>query len=88
MSACLCHHSCGLGARLVGGSCEDVNECQWRPCLHDGECHNLQPGYLCVCGADYLGDHCQWPVSPPGSHLLAGPAAIAGLTISLLVMGK
>lgn len=88
MGVSLGHRSCGLGARLVGGGCEDVDECQWRPCLHGGVCHNLQPGYLCLCGADHAGDHCQWPVSPPQRHPLAGPAAIAGLTLSLLVLGK
>lgn len=80
--------SCGPGARLMGGACEDVDECQWRPCLHGGVCHDLQPGYLCVCGADHLGDHCQWAKSPPEGHPLASPAAIAGVTVSLLVLGK
>lgn len=72
----------------MSGICEDVNECQWQPCLNGGVCHNLRPGYLCVCGAGHLGDNCQWPVLLPETHPFVAPAAIAGLTFSVLVVGE
>ncbi|XP_063878026.1 putative neural-cadherin 2 isoform X1 [Scylla paramamosain] len=70
----------------MGGVCEDVDECLWRPCLHGGSCHNLRPGFLCVCGPDHLGDHCQWAKLAPEGHPLTAPAAIAAIAISVLVL--
>ncbi|KAK4305007.1 hypothetical protein Pmani_023077, partial [Petrolisthes manimaculis] len=48
---------CGPGGELVGGRCEDVDECVWEPCLHGATCHNTRPGYLCVCSPRHLGDN-------------------------------
>ena len=79
---------CGPGERLVSGVCEDVDECLWRPCLYGGSCHNLRPGFLCVCGPDHLGDHCQWAKLAPEGHPLTAPAAIVAITVSFLVLGK
>ncbi|KAK8374085.1 hypothetical protein O3P69_014994 [Scylla paramamosain] len=78
--------SCGPGRRVVDGACEDVDECQWRPCLHGGSCLNLQPGYLCVCGPGHVGDHCQWSKLASSGHPVAAPAAIAAITVSVLVL--
>ncbi|XP_063879939.1 putative neural-cadherin 2 isoform X2 [Scylla paramamosain] len=78
--------SCGLGRQLVGQSCKDVDECVWQPCLHSGNCYNLRPGYLCVCAPGYAGDNCQWSSHHSGGHLLTAPAAIAALTVSLLLL--
>lgn len=80
--------SCGPGTQLVNGACEDVDECMWRPCLHGGSCLNLRPGYLCVCGPGHLGDHCQWSELASNGHPLAAPAAIAAITVSILVLGE
>ncbi|KAG0725905.1 Neural-cadherin [Chionoecetes opilio] len=77
---------CGPGTRLVGGACEDVDECLWRPCLHGGSCLNLQPGYLCVCAPGHLGDHCQWSKLASNGHPAAAPAAIAAIAVSILVL--
>ncbi|MPC31870.1 Neural-cadherin [Portunus trituberculatus] len=78
--------SCGPGRQLMGGVCEDVDECLWQPCLHGGSCHNLRPGFLCVCGPDHLGDHCQWAKLAPEGHPLTAPAAIAAIAVSVLVL--
>ncbi|XP_050716089.1 putative neural-cadherin 2 isoform X2 [Eriocheir sinensis] len=78
--------SCGPGGRQVASVCEDVDECLWRPCLHGGSCHNLRPGFLCVCGPDHLGDHCQWAKIAPEGHPITAPAAIAAITVSVLVL--
>lgn len=78
--------SCGPGRRPMGGLCEDVDECLWEPCLHGGSCHNLRPGFLCVCGPDHLGDHCQWAKLAPEGHPLAAPAAIAAIVVSIFVL--
>lgn len=79
--------SCGPGGRQAGSVCEDVDECLWQPCLHGGSCHNLRPGFLCVCGPDHLGDHCQWAKIAPVGHPITAPAAIAAITVSVLVLG-
>ncbi|MPC83926.1 Cadherin-related tumor suppressor [Portunus trituberculatus] len=72
--------------RVVDGVCKDVDECQWRPCLHGGSCLNLQPGYVCVCGPGHVGDHCQWSKIATSGHPVAPPAAIAAITVSVLVL--
>nr|XP_045606773.1 putative neural-cadherin 2 [Procambarus clarkii] len=78
--------SCGPGEQVVGGACEDVDECAWRPCLHGGSCYNLRPGFQCVCGPGHTGDHCQWTEVATAGHPLAAPVAIAALTVSLLLL--
>lgn len=78
--------SCGSGRHLVGQSCKDVDECAWNPCLHGGTCYNLRPGYLCVCGSGHAGDNCQWNSHQSGGHPFTAPAAIAALTVSLLLL--
>lgn len=77
---------CGLGRRLVGGTCEDVDECLWQPCLNGGSCYNLRPGFLCVCGPGHSGEHCQWTDQGAAGHNLAAPLALAFLTLSLLLL--
>ncbi|CAL4133360.1 unnamed protein product, partial [Meganyctiphanes norvegica] len=89
--------SCGPGRQLLGGRCEDIDECAWRPCLHRGTCYNLHPGYLCDCGPRHTGPNChsitiprslfaQWTRLPGGTHPLNGPAAIAAITIYGMMM--
>ncbi|XP_071536735.1 putative neural-cadherin 2 isoform X2 [Panulirus ornatus] len=78
--------SCGPGRQLVGHTCEDVNECLWEPCLHGGSCYDLRPGYLCMCGPDHIGDNCQWTKLAPVSHSFTAPAAIAAITLSVLIL--
>ncbi|XP_068213121.1 putative neural-cadherin 2 [Palaemon carinicauda] len=75
---------CSQGRQLMGNVCEDVNECLWRPCLHGGSCYNTDPGFLCVCGPGYTGEHCQWNSRHNSPHPLTGPVAIAAVTLSLL----
>ncbi|XP_064093764.1 putative neural-cadherin 2 isoform X1 [Macrobrachium nipponense] len=77
---------CSQGRQLMGHVCEDVNECLWRPCLHGGSCYNTEPGFMCLCGPAYTGEHCQWNNHHNSSHPLIGPAAIAAVTLSLLFL--
>ncbi|XP_050721664.1 putative neural-cadherin 2 isoform X2 [Eriocheir sinensis] len=77
---------CGVGHRLVGRRCEDIDECIWGPCLHDGTCTNLRPGYLCLCGPEHTGDHCQWNVHGNAPSALTAPAALAVSLVALLVL--
>ncbi|XP_045138941.1 putative neural-cadherin 2 isoform X2 [Portunus trituberculatus] len=78
--------SCGSGRRQVERHCEDVDECLWRPCLHGGTCTNLRPGYLCLCGPAHAGDNCQWNTHARPPSALTAPAALAALTVSLVVL--
>ncbi|XP_064106311.1 putative neural-cadherin 2 [Macrobrachium nipponense] len=78
--------SCGQGLHLVGGRCEDIDECAWQPCLNGGTCYNVRPGFLCVCGPTYAGKHCQWNSDSNAVHPLASTAAIAAVTFSLLFL--
>ncbi|XP_066968094.1 putative neural-cadherin 2 [Macrobrachium rosenbergii] len=78
--------SCGQGLHLVGGRCEDIDECAWQPCLNGGTCYNIRPGFLCVCGPTYAGKHCQWTSDSNAVHPLASTAAIAAVTFSLLFL--
>nr|XP_027235811.1 putative neural-cadherin 2 [Penaeus vannamei] len=76
--------SCGPGRQLVGRTCQDVDECAWRPCLHGGSCQNLRPGFLCVCGPGHAGDYCQWTKVDSAAYPLTGPVAIVALTLSVI----
>ncbi|XP_063588683.1 neural-cadherin-like [Penaeus indicus] len=78
--------SCGGGRQQVGGSCQNVNECTWAPCLHDGTCYNLHPGYQCVCGPGYTGENCQWAHDGYSGLPFSAPAAIAAVTLSFLLL--
>ncbi|XP_068228176.1 neural-cadherin-like [Palaemon carinicauda] len=77
--------SCGEGRHLSGRTCEDIDECLWRPCLHGGSCYNANPGFQCVCGPGYTGEYCQWNNHHFPAHPLAAPTAIAAVTLSLLL---
>ncbi|XP_071534107.1 uncharacterized protein [Panulirus ornatus] len=77
---------CGVGRQLVDAICEDVDECQWRPCLHGGTCYDLRPGFECVCRPGYTGQHCQWGDLATEGYPFAAPIAIAALTVSLLLL--
>ncbi|MPC15764.1 Neural-cadherin [Portunus trituberculatus] len=55
---------CGEGRKLSSGrgTCEDVNECLWEPCLNGGSCFNKQAvGYVCECPSGFGGDQCHIP---------------------------
>ncbi|XP_064098213.1 neural-cadherin-like [Macrobrachium nipponense] len=78
--------SCGSGRHLVGSACEDTNECLMEPCLHGGTCHDLRPGYLCLCRPNHFGSNCEWTELSSTGHPLTAPAAIAAVTLSLLVL--
>ncbi|XP_045113360.1 putative neural-cadherin 2 isoform X2 [Portunus trituberculatus] len=55
---------CGEGRKLSSGrgTCEDVNECLWEPCLNGGSCFNKQAvGYICECPSGFGGDQCHIP---------------------------
>lgn len=80
--------SCGPGRQLVGRTCQDVDECAWRPCLHGGSCQNLRPGFLCVCGPGHAGDYCQWTKVDSAAYPLTGPMAIVALTLSVIFVGE
>ncbi|KAK4315389.1 hypothetical protein Pmani_013307 [Petrolisthes manimaculis] len=81
--------SCGPGLQASGRTCEDVDECVWSPCLHGATCQNLRPGYLCVCGPAYIGQHCQWSTfTSPAATSLTAPTAIAAVTASLILLGS
>ncbi|ROT61234.1 putative neural-cadherin isoform X1 [Penaeus vannamei] len=79
--------NCGPGRQLVGRTCQDVDECAWRPCLHGGSCQNLRPGFLCVCGPGHAGDYCQWTKVDSAAYPLTGPVAIVALTLSVIFVG-
>nr|XP_027238080.1 putative neural-cadherin 2 isoform X2 [Penaeus vannamei] len=58
----------------------------WAPCLHDGTCYDLHPGYQCVCGPGYTGENCQWAHDAYSGLPLSAPAALAALTLSFLLV--
>ncbi|KAK7075418.1 hypothetical protein SK128_018162, partial [Halocaridina rubra] len=79
--------SCGEGRQLIGGKCEDVDECVWQPCLHGGTCYNMRPGFMCICGPSHTGSNCQWSNHNSwGYPLASSPAAIAAITLTLLLL--
>ncbi|XP_066988266.1 putative neural-cadherin 2 [Macrobrachium rosenbergii] len=78
--------SCGSGRHLVGSTCEDINECLLEPCLHGGTCHDLKPDYLCLCKPTHIGSNCEWIKTSSTGHPLTAPAAIAAVTLSLLLL--
>ncbi|KAK7071830.1 hypothetical protein SK128_016926 [Halocaridina rubra] len=78
--------SCGPGRHLIQGTCEDTDECLFQPCLHGSTCQNLDPDYMCICGPNHLGKHCQWTKVGPGTHPLTAPVAITAVTLSLLIL--
>ncbi|XP_064095252.1 LOW QUALITY PROTEIN: putative neural-cadherin 2 [Macrobrachium nipponense] len=78
--------SCRPGMKLVGGICQDVDECIYEPCLFGGTCSNLYPGYKCTCGPHHTGENCQWTSLSAHSQSFAPPLVIAAVTLSLLVV--
>ena len=45
---------------FTGSYCQhDVNECDSRPCLHGGTCHDSYGTYKCTCPQGYTGLNCQ-----------------------------
>ncbi|XP_028903095.1 nidogen-1 isoform X2 [Ornithorhynchus anatinus] len=48
--------SCLPGFSGDGQACEDVDECQQRPCHPDASCHNTPGSFTCRCQAGYAGD--------------------------------
>ncbi|KAK8405263.1 hypothetical protein O3P69_001675 [Scylla paramamosain] len=52
---------CPVGSQIShgGGSCQDLDECEWLPCLNGGTCVNREPGYSCHCTASHGGEHCE-----------------------------
>ncbi|XP_068245433.1 putative neural-cadherin 2 [Palaemon carinicauda] len=78
--------SCGNGGHLLGGICQDVDECAYQPCLHGGTCTNIYPGYQCSCAAGTTGYNCEWHQLSSNTQHLTPPMAIAALTLSLLVL--
>ncbi|XP_045130294.1 putative neural-cadherin 2 isoform X1 [Portunus trituberculatus] len=77
---------CKSGQQLLGHSCEDINECLWQPCLHGGTCHNLQPGFRCICEPGHSGEFCQWTELPPVGSALTAPLVIAAISLSVLFL--
>ncbi|KAK4295368.1 hypothetical protein Pmani_032058, partial [Petrolisthes manimaculis] len=77
---------CGPGEHMMGGLCQDIDECVFSPCLYGGSCYNLRPGYQCTCPGTHTGENCEWPTLPSISHPLTAPLAVAALTLSILVV--
>lgn len=48
--------TCLQGYDVVGGRCEDVNECQANPCHSSATCQNLPGSYTCTCPEGLVGD--------------------------------
>ena len=43
-----------------GITCEDIDECEYRPCNPNSQCINLMPGYRCgACPPGYTGRQIQ-----------------------------
>lgn len=50
---------------FTGSYCQhDVNECDSRPCLHGGTCHDGYGTYKCTCPQGYTGLSCQVRAGP------------------------
>jgi hypothetical protein len=56
---------CGLGFIGTPQGCQDINECEDRPCHHSAVCQNLQGSYKCICPEGTVGD----PFIEPGCLL-------------------
>ncbi|XP_076032740.1 neural-cadherin-like isoform X2 [Oratosquilla oratoria] len=78
--------SCGPGKELVGGKCQDVDECIYRPCLYSGTCINRRPMYSCSCTPGHAGNNCQWPIDVNSLMYVTTPAVFTAIMLFLLIL--
>ena len=46
----------GFKLKSDGLECEDINECEDKPCDKNADCLNTEGGFTCECNAGYAGD--------------------------------
>ncbi|XP_050686791.1 putative neural-cadherin 2 isoform X2 [Eriocheir sinensis] len=87
------HCGCGEGQKLSAGrgTCEDVDECVWQPCLNGGSCFNKHAvGYVCECPSGFGGEQCHMPDATNTTlklSLWALAAVLVWCAFLLLVVG-
>ena len=54
------YNQCSCQAGFTGKDCQiNINDCQSRPCQHNGDCVDGINSFSCVCKAGYSGTLCE-----------------------------